>query len=80
MPDVALRGIPEPLHQALKRAAARNHRSLNGEILSRLERSVRTAPVDVERILERIRQRGERTRLRELDDAALRTLEDTGRR
>ncbi|MXW36323.1 MAG: Arc family DNA-binding protein, partial [Chloroflexi bacterium] len=40
MPDVALRGNPEQLHQDLKAAAKRSHRSLNGEILARLTASV----------------------------------------
>ena len=36
MPNLALRGIPDQLHRELRSAAIRNHRSLNGEILSRL--------------------------------------------
>ena len=35
MPDIALRGVPDSLHNELKSAATRNHRSLNGEILAR---------------------------------------------
>lgn len=79
MPDLALRGIPADVHQALREAAQRNHRSLNGEILRRLEVSVHPMAEDVDALLARIGERGGRSRLGSLDDAALRTLKDEGR-
>ena len=79
MPDVALRGMSPVLHQVLKKAAERNHRSLNGEILVRLEDSVGTATVDVEGLLARIRERKERLDLSALDDGELRGLKESGR-
>ena len=79
MADVALRGISADVHGALREAAARNHRSLNGEILARLEASVRPVSVDVDGLLARIRERGGRTQLASLDDDAIRTLADAGR-
>lgn len=79
MTDVALRGLPSEVHQALREAAARNHRSLNGEIVARLEASVRPGPADLDGLLARIRERGRRSRLATLDDRALRALEDAGR-
>ena len=44
MPNVALRGVPEPVHRRLKDAARANHRSMNGEILARLAASVSAEP------------------------------------
>ena len=44
MPNVALRGVPEPVHRRLKDAARANHRSMNGEILARLVASVSAEP------------------------------------
>jgi len=79
MADVALRGIPDELHQALKQAAAKNHRSLNGEILSRLETSMRPASTDVDALLSRIGQRKKRIGLAPVDDATLRSLREAGR-
>jgi len=38
MPSLTLRHIPEKLHARLKDSASRNRRSLNSEILARLER------------------------------------------
>jgi hypothetical protein len=37
--NLTLKGLPDELGQALKRAAERSHRSLNGEIVHRLSRS-----------------------------------------
>jgi len=79
MPDVALRGLSPELHQALKRAAERSHRSLNGEILARLEASLGSPILDVEALLARIEARRDRTNIPELDDAELRGLKQAGR-
>jgi hypothetical protein len=79
MPDVALRGVPAEVHRALRQAADRNHRSLNGEILARLDASVRSAPTDVVELLARIKERGRRTQLASLNSVALRDLESAGR-
>ena len=47
MKAVALttRGCPEPLRKALKQSADANRRSLNGEILTWLERQAESQPV-----------------------------------
>ena len=79
MPDLALRGVPDDVHRALRAAARRNHRSLNGEILARLEASVRDRPVDVAALLERIDARAARSRLSELSESAIRALKEEGR-
>ena len=48
MPTLTLKNIPDELHALLKESAQKNRRSLNSEILVRLE-SAFTAPlVDVE--------------------------------
>jgi plasmid stability protein len=79
MPDLALRGLTRELHEALKTAAARNHRSLNGEILARLEASMAGATVDVDALLARIGERRKRIDLGTLDAKALRKLKRAGR-
>ena len=79
MPDVAIRGLSPTLHQALKRAANRNHRSLNGEILARLESSVQLSTVDVDVLFARIEARKERTGLLSLGPGELRGLKGNGR-
>ncbi len=79
MPDVALRGLRPDLHKALKRAADRNHRSLNGEILARLEASVEPTPIRVEALLARIEARKARLSSLEMSEKDLRALKDDGR-
>ena len=65
MPNVALRGVPEPVHRRLKDAARANHRSMNGEILARLAASVSaepsTPPATPEGIREEARGQGAAT-------------------
>ena len=79
LPDIALRGIPGPLHRKLKTSARRNHRSLNGEILARLEESVRPEPVNPQALLDRIRKRNETLGPLDLSEDTLREMRNTGR-
>jgi hypothetical protein len=68
------------LHQALKDAATRNCRSLNGEIVARLEGSFGRTVVDVDAVLARIRERSARAPIAGLDGDELRALKEGGRR
>ena len=79
MPNVTLRGIPDEVHAALKDAAKRNHRSLNGEILARLTASVPRGGANPEEILKRIQQRYEEIGPIDLDDETIRKLKNAGR-
>ena len=79
MANLALRGIPDQLHQELRAEARRNHRSLNGEILARLTASVRGEPVDHRTLLRRIRQRHEAIGEVDLSEETLRRMRDAGR-
>ncbi len=79
MPDLALRGLSPELHRALKRAARKNHRSLNGEVLARLEASLAPPTVDIDSLLARIAERRARTPVPDLDPAELKRLRESGR-
>lgn len=79
MSDVLIRGVPEPLHGELRDAARRNRRSLNAEILARLEASVGVRRVDVEGLLNRVAERRTRGQLPPLVDATIRALKEEGR-
>lgn len=46
MLTLTLKNIPEDLHALLKESAGKNRRSLNSEILTRLERDVSAPRVD----------------------------------
>lgn len=46
MPTLTIKGLPEPIYRLLKAQAETNRRSLNGEIIACLERSVGAVPFD----------------------------------
>lgn len=41
MPTLTIKDVPEPLAERLRRRAARNHRSLQGELMSIIEQAAR---------------------------------------
>ncbi len=79
MPNLALRGIPDGTYAALRRAAQRNHRSLNGEILARLQASLEEPAADPDVILARARQRATRMGPTPVDEPLIQRLKAEGR-
>ena len=55
MRTFTLKNIPDDLHARLKASAEHNRRSLNSEILARLEQDVRRPSIDPETHLARLR-------------------------
>jgi len=55
MPTLTLKNIPEDLHARLKASAERNRRSLNSEILVRLEQDISRPVLDPEMHAESLR-------------------------
>jgi len=55
MPTLTLKNIPKDLHAMLKASAERNRRSLNSEILARLERDVVVPTLDPETYAKELR-------------------------
>jgi len=55
MATITLKHMTETLHHELKQRAERHHRSLNREILACLETSVRSAAIDVDALMARVR-------------------------
>lgn len=80
MTKITLRGMSPRLHRALEEAAVLNGRSLNREILTRLEASVCPQPVDVETLLRQIEHRHATLGPIDLSFENLRRLRDEGRR
>lgn len=56
MVTVTIKNIPEQVHERIKAQSKINHRSINGEILSILERAISLPPIDVQATLERARK------------------------
>ncbi len=79
MPSLTIKNIPDALHKKLKERADRNRRSLNSEVIHRLERSLGATAVDPESFLVRARAVREGADLPYLTQAALRAARDEGR-
>ena len=79
MANLALRGLSQDMYDSLKRAAVRNHRSLNGEILARLDASLRPTAMGAEAVLARVAGRSASLCLPDLGEDLLKALKDAGR-
>ena len=83
MITLTLKSIPAPLHEALKRRAQRNRRSLNSEAIACLEQVVSPSGADSKSLLEQIRDSRERITKRgvaPLTDALLNRAKRESRR
>ena len=56
MASITVKNIPEELYDRLKAAAKSNRRSINGEIISRIERSLTPRRAPTEQLVARIRR------------------------
>ena len=79
MSNLTIKSLPDALHEALRQAAESNHRSLNSEVIHRLESSLALRPAEEGELMEQARVLRERARLPYLSDAHLRALRDEGR-
>jgi plasmid stability protein len=79
MHALTIKGIPDELYQALRESASCHRRSLNGEVLVRLERSLLTRPVDPEDLLARLARLQKDLDLPEVDDELLAVAHSEGR-
>lgn len=79
MTSLTIKSIPEGLYERLKEAAARNQRSLNREVIVRLEQSIGAVPIDADALLAQARSVRERAELPYLFDRTLRAARDEGR-
>ncbi|MCL6583392.1 MAG: Arc family DNA-binding protein [bacterium] len=59
---ITVKNIPNDLYEMLKRKAARNHRSINNEIISIIEDSLQTKRLDPDDFLVSIRKLREKTK------------------
>jgi antitoxin FitA len=61
MVTITIKNIPPQIYERIKSQARKNHRSINGEILSILEQAIAVPPIDVNATLERTRKLRELT-------------------
>ena len=78
MASITLKNIPDELYERLKRSARRHHRSINGEIIHRLEQALAPREVPVEERLARLREL-RKNLPRALEPEEMRRAMDAGR-
>lgn len=79
MASMTIKGISPQLLAELKRQASARHRSLNGEILFRLEQSLAADAADPELVLARVGRLRARLALPALADDEFRSARSEGR-
>lgn len=79
MVTITLKNIPPELYERLKVQAKRNRRSINGEVISIIEKALLIPPIDVEATLERARKLRERTSHYVITDEELTRWKNEGR-
>ncbi len=79
MVTITLKNIPAELYEKLKEAAKANHRSINGEVLYAIKRSLMMQPLNVEETLERTRRIRELTAHYVVTDEELNRFKNEGR-
>ncbi len=79
MPAITLKNIPDELYARLKESAADHRRSLNSEIIVRLEQALLTARIDPDAFLARADARRKRLALPPLTERRLKAIKTAGR-
>jgi plasmid stability protein len=79
MPSLTIKNIPSELCQSLKRAAAAHHRSINGEVIEILTRTLAPGHTSPEEFLARARLLRQRIGLRSPGSDALSRMRAEGR-
>jgi antitoxin FitA len=79
MASLTIKGIPDELLDDLRQSAESHRRSINSEVLLRLERSVGRAPIDPEEFIARVRARRERLHLPHLSEESVHRAKSEGR-
>ena len=79
MPSVTIKSIPDKVYQHLKRSARINHRSLNGEAIACLERSLGMTRPSSETVLSRIDEMRKNLKGVKVTDRLLRSAKNDGR-
>ena len=79
MPTLTIKNIPTRLHKRLKKSANEHHRSLNSEVIIRLEQGLSGKRVDPEAFLTRVEALQKQITLPPLTEEVLRRAKEKGR-
>lgn len=78
MATVTIKNLPDDLYELIKKNAASNYRSINGEIIFRLERSLKQKK-EADKLLQRIENLQKTVQIPELTQDVLKKARETGR-
>ncbi len=78
MATVTIKNLPDDLYELIKKNASANYRSINGEIIFRLERSLKQKK-EADKLLQRIENLHETVQIPELTQDILKKARETGR-
>ena len=79
MATLTIKNIPDPVYERLKHQAVEHRRSLNQEVIIRLEQSIARAPIDPATFLAQIRALRVKPRKGPLTDRVITKLKRQGR-
>lgn len=79
MPSLTIKSIPDELLDRLRESAAAHRRSLNSEVLMRLERSLGSSRIGPEALLARIDAHRENIKMKPISDEFLEQAKREGR-
>jgi hypothetical protein len=79
MANITVKNIPEPVYSALKEAADREHRSLNGQIIYLIEKGIKYDKCSTESVLETARTYRAKTSGFTLTEEILKSAREYGR-
>ena len=79
MPAITVKNIPTDLYDQIKKSASSNYRSINGEILYRLQFSLGHKPVEHEKLITKITLLRNQLNAPEITDEFLEMAKNEGR-
>ena len=80
MPSLTVKNIPNKLYEVLKQSASVNHRSINSEIISCLDRSLRIRKIQPDIFIQEVRQLREKLKVPPLTEEFLKDAKSEGRK
>ncbi len=79
MPTITVKNIPPEIYEKLKQSAASSHRSINSEIISCIERAVRSQQVNPDLLLANARKLRAKTASHPITDNEFTQAKNSGR-
>ena len=79
MHNITVKNIPDDLYDKIKKTAHANRRSINNEIINRLDKSLRSTRIDVDSFIRRIDKFQNNIKIPTLTDDLITTAKEEGR-